>query len=177
MAGAPEDEHRVLAGVEQLMATAQHPLHAGVGDDSQGGASAYISAVSPGCGRVVHANYALGPVDLLSPASTDEVARAGDQGAGVAVHLKRLMIDDADVSLEGRQVRLRRVDGGFWGPLQMFMLSDAGVVSVPGRTVEIPIVHQEQAAAQEEDEKHSYPMAHRCLHFAARCLIVAAQCV
>lgn len=69
------------------------------------------------------------------------------------------MVDDADVSLEGRQVRLRRAAGGFGRLLQMFMMSDVGVVSFPGGTVEAAVVHEEQAGAQEEDEKHGYPMA------------------
>ena len=90
VAGAPEDEHRVLAGVEQLVAAAQHPLHAGVGDDAQGGAAAHVTGVAPGGGRVVHADDALGPVDLFAPAAPDEVARAGHQGAGAAVHPERL---------------------------------------------------------------------------------------
>lgn len=34
-ARAPENEDGVLAGVEQLVAAAQDPLHAGVGDDAQ----------------------------------------------------------------------------------------------------------------------------------------------
>lgn len=90
VAGAPEDEHRVLAGVEQLVAAAQHPLHAGVGDDSQGGAAADVLAVRAGGGGVVHADDTLGPVDLLSPVSADEMAGAGDQRAGMAVHPERL---------------------------------------------------------------------------------------
>lgn len=72
-ARAPEDEHRVLAGVEQLVATPQDPLHAGVSDDAQGGAAANVAGVTPGGGGVVHADDALGPVDLFTPAASDEV--------------------------------------------------------------------------------------------------------
>lgn len=90
-AGAPEDEHRVLAGVEQLVATPQDPLHAGVSDDAQGGAAADIAGVTPGGGSVVHADDALGLIDLLAPGASDEVTRAGHQGAGLAVHPERLI--------------------------------------------------------------------------------------
>lgn len=69
------------------------------------------------------------------------------------------MVDDATVSLEGRRGRLVHLDGGFSGPLQLFMLSGVCVVGVPGRAVEAAVVHEEQAGAQEEDEKHGYPMA------------------
>lgn len=91
VAGPPEDEHCVLAGVEQLVATPQDPLHAGVGDDAQGGAAAHVAAVTPGGGGIVHADDAFGPVDVLPPTASDEVTRAGHQGAGAAVHLKRLI--------------------------------------------------------------------------------------
>lgn len=73
VAGAPEDEHRILAGIQQLVATAQDPLHAGVSDDTQGGAAADIVGVTPGSGSIVHADDALGPIDLFTPAASDEV--------------------------------------------------------------------------------------------------------
>lgn len=69
------------------------------------------------------------------------------------------MVDDATVSLEDRGVRLGHPDGGFSGPPQLFMLSDARVVSVPGSAVEAAVVHEEQAGAQEKHEKHRCPMA------------------
>ena len=75
------------------MAAPQDPLHAGVSDDPQGGAAAHVGGVAPGGGGVVHADDALGPVDLFPPAAPDEVARAGHQGAGPAVHPQRLMGD------------------------------------------------------------------------------------
>lgn len=90
-AGAPEDEHGVLAGVEQLVATPQDPLHAGVSDDAQGGAAADVAGVTPGGGGIVHADDALSPVDLFTPAASNEVTRAGHQGAGLAVHPERLI--------------------------------------------------------------------------------------
>lgn len=73
VAGTPKDEHCVLAGVEQLVATAQDPLHAGVSDDAQGGAAADITGVTPGGGCVVHADDALGLVDLFASSASDEV--------------------------------------------------------------------------------------------------------
>lgn len=91
VAGAPEDEYRVLAGVEQLVATPQDPLHAGVSDDAQGSATTDVAGVTPGGGSVVHADHALGPVDLVAPAPSDEVARASHKGAGAAVHPERLI--------------------------------------------------------------------------------------
>lgn len=91
VAGAPEDEHGVLAGVEQLVAAAQHPLHAGVSDDAQRGAAAHVPGVTPGGRGVVHADDALGPVDLAAASAADQVSRAGDQGAGPTVHPERLM--------------------------------------------------------------------------------------
>lgn len=72
-AGAPEDEHCVLTGIKQLVAIPQYPLHAGVSDDAQGGPAADISGITSGGGGVVHADDALGPVDLFTPAASDEV--------------------------------------------------------------------------------------------------------
>lgn len=90
-AGAPEDEHGVLAGVEQLVATPQDTLHAGVSDDAQGGAAANVAGVTPGGGGIVHADDALSPVDLFTPGASNEVTRAGHQGTGLAVHPERLI--------------------------------------------------------------------------------------
>lgn len=90
VAGAPEDEHGVLAGVEQLVAAAQHPLHAGVSDDTQRGAVAHVPDVTSGGRGVVHTDDALGPVDLTATSTANQVARAGDQGAGTTVHPERL---------------------------------------------------------------------------------------
>lgn len=90
VAGPPEDEDGVLAGVQQLVATAQDPLHAGVSDDAQGGAAAHVPGVTPGGRGVVHADDALGAVDLFTASASDEVTRAGDQGAGPTVHPERL---------------------------------------------------------------------------------------
>lgn len=70
-----------------------------------------------------------------------------------------LMVDDATVSLEDRGVRLGHPDGGFSGPPQLLMLSDARVVCVPGSAAEAAVVHEEQAGAQEKHEKHRDPMA------------------
>jgi len=69
------------------------------------------------------------------------------------------MVNDANVSLEDRWVRLDHTDGGFSRLPKLFMLLDVCVVSVPGRTVEAPIVHEKQAGAQEKHEKYGYPMA------------------
>ena len=68
------------------------------------------------------------------------------------------MVDDAAVSLKGRGVRLGHPDGGFSGPPQLFMLPDARVVGVPGSAGEAAVVHEEQAGAQQEHEKHRNPM-------------------
>lgn len=91
VAGTPEDEHCVLAGIEQLVPTAQDPLHAGVSYDAQGGAAADISGVTPGGGGVIHADDALSAVDLFTSSATDKVTRTGDQGAGLTVHPERLV--------------------------------------------------------------------------------------
>lgn len=93
VAGTPEDEHSILAGVEKLVAAPQDSLHAGVSDDTQGGAAADITSVTPGGRGVVHADDALGSVDLFTPSASYEVTRAGHQGAGVAVHPERLRGD------------------------------------------------------------------------------------
>lgn len=69
------------------------------------------------------------------------------------------MVDDAAVPLEDRRMRLGHPDGGFGGPPQMFVLSDARVVGVPGSAVEAAVVHEEQARAQEEHEEHGHPVA------------------
>lgn len=76
-AGAPEDENGVLTDIEQLVAAPQDPLHAGVSDDAQRGAVAHISGVASGGGGIVHANDALGLVDLLPSTAPDKVAWAG----------------------------------------------------------------------------------------------------
>lgn len=62
-AGSPEDEHRVLAGVEQLLPTPQHPLEAGVSHDAQARALADVLLVACG-GSIICADYALGAVDF-----------------------------------------------------------------------------------------------------------------
>lgn len=69
------------------------------------------------------------------------------------------MVDDAAVSLEDRGVRLGHPHGGFSGPPQLFMLSDASVVSVPGSDAEAAVVDEEQAGAEEQHEQHGHPMA------------------
>lgn len=79
VARAPEDEHCVVAGVEQLVATAQDALHARMRDHPQGSASAHIGTKSASAGCVVHADHALGTVDLLAPSSACQVTRASDQ--------------------------------------------------------------------------------------------------
>lgn len=73
VAWSPEDEHRVLAGVEQLVATPQHPLHAGVSDNTQGGAPANVAGVTSGSWGIVHADDALCPVNLFTPTASNEV--------------------------------------------------------------------------------------------------------
>lgn len=90
VAGAPEDKYCVLAGVEQFVATSQDPLHAGVCNDTQGGAVTDVTGVTSGGGSVVHADHALGPVDLFTSTASNEVTWASHQGAGVAVHPERL---------------------------------------------------------------------------------------
>ena len=85
----PEDEHRVLAVVEQLLPAPQQPLQAGVRHHSQGGAPAHVP-LEAGAGGVVHADDARGSVDLLPPLAARQPARADDQRAGAAVHLQGL---------------------------------------------------------------------------------------
>lgn len=97
-AGPPEDEHGVLAGVEQLVAAPQDALHAGVSDDAQRGAPADVASVPPGGRGIVHADDALGPVDLVASAPSDEVTRAGHQGTRLTVHPERLMEGERETS-------------------------------------------------------------------------------
>lgn len=77
-----------------------------------------------------------------------------------------LMVNDAAVSLEDRGVRLGQPDGGCGGPPQLLlllllllMLTRARVVGVPGCAAEAAVVDEEEAGAQQEHEKHRYPMA------------------
>lgn len=102
-AGAPEDEDRVLAGVEQLMATPQDSLHAGVSDDAQRGAAAHVTGVTPGCGGVVHSDDAFCLVNLIPATSSDEVTGAGHQGARLAVHSQRLSDGRKKRNINSRQ--------------------------------------------------------------------------
>lgn len=90
-AGPPEKEDSVLvlAGIEQLLSAPQHPLQAGVCDDAQAGASAYVPLEARGRG-VVHADDTLVAVDIGAPPAARQVAGAGHQGTAVTVHPQRL---------------------------------------------------------------------------------------
>ena len=69
------------------------------------------------------------------------------------------MVDDAAVSLQDRRVRLGHAGRGLGGRPRLLVPPDARVVGVPGRAAEAAVVHEEQAGAQEEDEKHRDPVA------------------
>lgn len=86
------------------------------------------------------------------------------------------MVDDAAVSLKGRGVRLGHPDGGFSGPPHLFMLPDARVVGVPGSAGEAAVVHEEQAGAQQEHEKHRNPMTLHKTETQARCRQIEPCC-
>lgn len=88
-AGAPEDEHRALAHVEQVVAVAQDPLDAGMRDDPQAGAVAHVAPVAAR-GGVVHADDTLGLVDLGALLAAQQMSRACHQGTVPAVHLQGL---------------------------------------------------------------------------------------
>lgn len=86
------------------------------------------------------------------PSRGQDVCSASDER--LRVLSAYLVVDDAAVALEGRQVRPGRSGGGFRGPLL-----DARVVGVPGSAAEVAVVHEEQAGTQKEHEEHSHPMA------------------
>lgn len=88
-AGAPEDEHRALAHVEQVVAVAENPLDAGVSNDPQAGAVAHVAPVAPS-GGVIHADDALGLVDLGALPAAQQMSRACHQGTVPAVHFQGL---------------------------------------------------------------------------------------
>lgn len=88
-AGAPEDEHRALAHVEQVVAVAEDPLDAGMGDDPQAGAIAHVAPVAAR-GGVIHADDTLGLVDLRALLAAQQMSRACHQGTVPAVHLQGL---------------------------------------------------------------------------------------
>lgn len=88
-AGAPEDEHGALADVEQVVAVAEDPLDAGMCDDPQAGAIAHVAPIAPRRG-VIHADDALGLVNLGASPAAQEMPRAGHQGTVPAVHFQRL---------------------------------------------------------------------------------------
>lgn len=69
------------------------------------------------------------------------------------------MVDNANVSLEDRRMRLGHPDGGVGGPPQLLMLWDVRVVCVPRTAAEAAVIHEEQTGAQEEHEEHRYCMA------------------
>lgn len=88
-AWTPEDEHCVLAPVEQFLSAPEHPLQAGVSHNTETRAPSYIQ-VMPCAGSVVHSNDAVRVIDFLAPIAASQVARAGHQGARPAMHLQRL---------------------------------------------------------------------------------------
>lgn len=94
-AGTPEDEHGTLAHVEQVVAVAEDPLDAGMRDDSQAGAIAHIAPVAAR-GGVIHADDALGLVNLRALPAAQQMPRACHQGTVPAVHFQ---------GLEGRRRR------------------------------------------------------------------------
>ena len=88
-AWSPEDEHCVLARVEQLLSAPQHPLQAGVCYDTQAGAPADVLLVAMArC--IVHADDAFRAIDLFTPSVPGQLTRAGHQSTGTATHLQSL---------------------------------------------------------------------------------------
>lgn len=88
-AGAPEDEHSALAHVEQVVAVAENPLNAGMGDDPQAGTIAHVAPIAAR-GGVVHADDALGLVNLGALPAAQQVPGARHQGTVPAVHSQGL---------------------------------------------------------------------------------------
>lgn len=83
----PEDEHGVLAAVQQqLLPPLQHPLEAGVSHDAQTGAPADVLLVAC-AGSVIHSDDALRAVDFVAPHASGQLAGAGHQGTRPAVHV------------------------------------------------------------------------------------------
>ena len=119
-AGAPEDEHGALAHVEQVVAVAEDPLDAGVRDDPQAGAVAHVAPVTAR-GGVVHADDALGLVDLGALAAVQQMPRAGHQGTVPAVHFQ---------GLEGKGGRTPSAGSPHLAPLGHFTASEGGQSSL-----------------------------------------------
>ena len=75
--GAPEDEHSFRGPVDKLLRPPQHMEYTGMGHHAEGGLVAHIGRVArSGC--VVHADCALGPLDLRTQLGAQQVAGAGD---------------------------------------------------------------------------------------------------
>lgn len=83
--GPPEDDGRVVVHVlEELVEPSHHPEHAGVGHHPEGGVVPHVGLVTHG-GSVVHANHALGTIDLRPGSCAQDVAGARHQCAGTAM--------------------------------------------------------------------------------------------
>lgn len=87
--GAPKDEHGFGGPVDEFLGPPQHTEYAGMGDHTERGLVAYVGGVACG-GRVVHADCALGPLDLGAQLGSQQVARAGDNHTLVAPGGQRL---------------------------------------------------------------------------------------
>lgn len=86
---SPEDEHCVLARVEQFLPALHYSLQAGMSYDTQACAPANVPLIAS-AGSVVHTDDTLAAVDFFTPRAPSQLAGAGHQGAGPAVHLQRL---------------------------------------------------------------------------------------
>lgn len=87
---SPEDDGGVTPQVlKEIVGPSDHPEHAGVSDDPQRGPVPDIRAVPRG-GGIVHANDALGLVDLISCLSAEDVAGARYQSTVVTVKAESL---------------------------------------------------------------------------------------
>lgn len=80
---APHHIERVSSVLEVVRVVAQQQGHARVRDHAQGAAPAHVRLEAHG-GRLVHAQYALGAVDLGAQARAQHLAGAGHHGAAAA---------------------------------------------------------------------------------------------
>lgn len=85
----PEDEHRVLARVKQLLPAPHDSLQAGMRYNTEACAPANVLLIAY-TGSVIHTDHTLTAVDFFTPLATGQMARAGHQGTSPAVHLQRL---------------------------------------------------------------------------------------
>lgn len=112
-ARSPEDEHCVLAHVEELLPAPQHPLQAGVGYNTQACAPTDVLLI-PEAGSIVHTNNTLRAVDFFAPLARCQLPRAGHQGTSPAVHFQRLWSSKlkSQTSLQFHSHYVMRQSGG-----------------------------------------------------------------